>query len=114
MRLIDLLPSVNLEGEVLNADVVVAVSATVGWTQAETAVTDGSWPRQVDDLLRAPVGRIPDLLDPSERPEQVEVEGERALNVGDREIDVMYWRWHRPRSISRGGASPPPLRGSSA
>jgi hypothetical protein len=83
VRLINLLPSVDLEGEVLDADVVVAVSATVGWTQAETTVTDCSWARKVDDLLRAPVGRIPDLLDPSERPEQVEVEGKRPLNVGD-------------------------------
>ena len=37
MRLINLLPPVNLEGEVLHADVEVAVGATVGLTQAETA-----------------------------------------------------------------------------
>ena len=42
VRLIDLLASVNLEGEVLDADVVVAVGATVGWTQAETTITDCS------------------------------------------------------------------------
>ena len=71
MRLINILPSVNLEREVLDADVVVAVGATVGWTQAETTVTDCSWSRKVDDFLRTSVGRIPDLLDPSERPEQV-------------------------------------------
>jgi hypothetical protein len=89
MRLINLLPSVNLEGEVLDADVVVAVGTTVGWTQAETTVTDCSWSRKVDDLLRTSVGGIPDLLDPAERPEQVEIEGEGPLNVGDGQIDVM-------------------------
>jgi hypothetical protein len=36
VRLINLLSSVNLEGEVLDADVVVTVGATVGWTQADT------------------------------------------------------------------------------
>ena len=92
MRLINLVSALDLEGEMLDADVVVAVGATVGWTQAETTVTDRSWSRKVHDLLRAPVGRIPDLLGPSERPEQVEVEGERPLNVGDREIDVVYSR----------------------
>jgi hypothetical protein len=44
---------------------------------------------KVDDLLRASVRRIPDLLGPSERPEQVEIEGQRPLNVGDRQIDVV-------------------------
>lgn len=89
MSLINLLSSVNLEGEVLDADVVVAVRATVGWTQTDTPVTTGSLSHKVDDLLRASVRRIPDLLGPSERPEQVEIEGERPLNVGDRKIDVV-------------------------
>ena len=52
VRLVDLLASVNLEGEVLDADVVVPVGATVGWTQAKTTITDFS-SREVDDLLRA-------------------------------------------------------------
>jgi hypothetical protein len=93
VRLVDLLTSVNLEGEVLDADAVVPVDATVGCTQAKTTITDFS-AREVDDLLRSSVGRIPDLLGPSERSEQVEIEGERSLNIGDRKIDVMYsWRW---------------------
>ena len=75
VRLVNLLASVNLEGEVLNADVVVPVGSTVGWTQAKTTITDFS-SREVDDLLRASVGRIPDRLGPSERSEQVEIEGE--------------------------------------
>ena len=102
MRLINLLPSVNLEGEVLDADVVVAVSATVGWTQAETTVTDCSWSRKVDDFLRTSVGRIPDLFDPPERAEQVEIEGEGPLNVGDGQIEVMdSSRWHRAAQSMR-------------
>jgi hypothetical protein len=93
VRLINLLPSVNLEGEVLDADVVVAMAATVGWTQADTV--KGSLSHKVDDLLRASVGRIPPLLGPSERPEQIEIEGKRPLNVSDRKIDVVYSsRWH--------------------
>ena len=75
MRLVNLLASVNLEREVLDADVVIAVGATVGRTQADTTITDFST-REVDDLLRASVGRIPDRLGPSERSEQVEIEGE--------------------------------------
>jgi hypothetical protein len=51
VRLINLLSSVNLEGEVLDADVVVAVGAAVGWTQADTV--KGSLPDKGDDLLRA-------------------------------------------------------------
>src|SRR5438093_1553693 len=74
VRLLNLLPSVNLEGEVLDADVVIAVGATVGWTQAEAPAT-GSFPHKVDDLFRASVGRIPDLFGPSEGHEQVAVEG---------------------------------------
>ena len=89
MRLINVFLSVNLEGEVLDADVVVAVGATVGWTQAETTVTDASLSHKIDDVLRASVGRIPDLLGPSERPEQVAIEGKRPLNVGDGKIDVV-------------------------
>jgi hypothetical protein len=76
------------------------VGATVGWTQADTTITDFS-SREVDDLLRASVGRIPDRLGPSERSEQVEIEGERSLDVGDRKIDVMY-SWRRHRSVQLG------------
>jgi hypothetical protein len=95
VSLINLLSSVNLEGEVLDADVVVAVSATVGWTQAETTVMECSLSRKVDDLLGASVGRIPDLLGPAERAEQIEIKSERPLNVGDGKIDVVYSsRWH--------------------
>src|SRR5512143_3604053 len=105
VRFINVLSSVNLEGDVLDADVVVAVGAAVGWTQAETTVTDFS-SHEVDDLLRASVGRIPDPLRPSERPEQVEIEGERPLNVGDGELDVMdALGWHD----SRGGCVRPTL-----
>jgi len=54
---------------------------------------------EVDDLLRASVGRIPPLLGPSERLEQVEIEAERPLNVSDRKIDVVYSsRWKGPFS----------------
>jgi hypothetical protein len=89
VRFINVLLSVNLAGDVLDADVVVAVGAAVGWTQAKTTVTDFS-SHEIDDLLRASVGRIPDPLRPSERPEQVEIEGERPLNVGHGEIDVKF------------------------
>jgi hypothetical protein len=109
VRLVNLLSSVNLEGEVLDADVVVAVSSTVGWTQPDTTITR-FLSHEVDDLLRAPVGRIPDLLGPSERPEQLEVEGKRPLNVGDRKIDVMDSSSRRresfqPRCLSRSPAA---------
>jgi hypothetical protein len=99
---IDLLASVHLEGEVLDANAVVAVGATVGWTQAETTLTDGSLSHKVDDFLSTSVGRKPDLFDTRQRPEQVAVEGERPLNVGHGKIDMVYpWRRHRPAGLAR-------------
>ncbi len=101
MCLVNFLWSVDLEGDVLNADVVVAVGATVCWTQADTTVAD-VFAHEVDDVLRASVGRIPDLLGPSERPEKVAIEGERPLNVRDGEINVVNAAcWHQSSQGSR-------------
>ena len=76
MRFINLLWPVNLDCEVLDANAVVAMGGTVGWAQADPAEVlqvrvglAGLLSHEVDDLLRASVGRIPDLLGPSERSE---------------------------------------------
>src|SRR4029079_3965333 len=44
---------------------------------------------EVDHLLGPPVGRVPPGDPPAQRAEQVEVERERPLDVGDREIEVV-------------------------
>ena len=44
---------------------------------------------KVDNLLRSPVARHPDVLLEAKRPEKLEVEGERALDVPDAEIARM-------------------------
>ena len=53
-----LLPSVDVEGEVLDADVVVLVSTAVRLPEPQVPVADA----EVDDLLIAPVGRIAHFL----------------------------------------------------
>jgi hypothetical protein len=75
----------------LHADVVVAVLAAVGLAETEVLVAEG----EVDDLLGAAVaGEPPRLLHP-EGTEQPQIEGERALDVTHREIDVMNRDAHR-------------------
>ena len=46
-------------------------------------------PAEVDDLLGSPVARKPRFLTKAERPEDREIEGERPLDVANREVDVM-------------------------
>ncbi len=86
MRLVDLLARVDDEREVLDADLVVAMRAAVGGSEAEgLAAADA----EVDDLLGAAIRREPEQLLDAERTEDGEVERERALDVGDGEVDVV-------------------------
>jgi hypothetical protein len=62
------------------------------------------------NLLGSSVARIPNTLFPAKWGEQVEIEGEGPLNVGDSQIDVMdSSRWHRSTQSIRTGVKPPEL-----
>jgi hypothetical protein len=101
MRLVDLLARVDDEREVLDADVVVAMRAAVGGPEAEgLAAADA----EVDDLLGAAIRREAEQLLDAERTEDGEVERERALDVGDGEVDVVD-PVDRQRSPSSVGAT---------
>jgi hypothetical protein len=75
----------------LHADVVVAVLAAVGLAETEVLVTEG----EVDDLLGAAVGGEASCLLHPEGTQQAQIEGERALDVTHRDIDVMNRDAHR-------------------
>ena len=66
-------------------DFVVAVLARIRLPQPELLVR----PAEVDDLLGSPVARKPRFLTKAERAEDREIEGERPLNVANRQVDVM-------------------------
>jgi hypothetical protein len=70
---------------VLDTHVVVAVSSAVGLPKAEKLLAHA----QVDDLLRPAIARIAAVHRRAERAEHGEVERRRALDVADREIDVV-------------------------
>jgi hypothetical protein len=81
------IPALDLEGEMLDTDVVVTVGAAVGRAQPNpSAVVRVD---QVDDLLGAAIGGIAELLGQPERPQKVEVEGQRSVDIGNGEVDVM-------------------------
>ena len=72
MGCVHLIPALDLEGKVLDADVVVGVGAAVGLAQpSRSAIV---LVNQVDDLLGAAVGGKADLLRQPERPQKIEVE----------------------------------------
>jgi len=83
--LVHLLPRADEDREVLQADAVVAVLATVRRPQPELRYAD----TQVDNLLATAVARIARSLREPERAEHATVELERALDVADRKIDVV-------------------------
>lgn len=115
MRLVNLLPSVNLEGEVLDSHPVVAMRAAIRPADSEhRGVRAGSScpclrVLEIHDLLGSSVARIPDTLFPAEWAEEVEIEGEGSLDVGDGQVDVMdSSRGQRPaQSIRTGGPAKP-------
>ena len=88
VRVIDLAPMIHLEGEMFDADVVVAMSTAVGRPEPEHRAR--SRVLEVHHLLGSTVAWVADALGPPELPEQIEVERERAFDVGDRKIDVVY------------------------
>jgi hypothetical protein len=95
---VDLISPVDLEGEMLDSDLVIMVGSAVGGSNSEHRAAPRVF--EVHDLFRTSISRIPDYLDPTQRPEQVEIEAERALNVGDGKVDVVYSsRWHDPAAL---------------
>jgi hypothetical protein len=61
------------------------VLTSVGRSQAKILLAEA----KVDDLLRAAVTRDTEVLLEAERPEDLQVEGERAADVTDTEVDVL-------------------------
>src|SRR3954451_11369653 len=88
---IHVLALLDVEGQVLHTDAVVAVLAGVGRAEPEVLVAEP----EVDDLLGPAVGREPPRLPHPERAEQRHVERERSLDVTHREIDVVNRDTHR-------------------
>ena len=84
---VHVIPAFDLKGEMLDTDVVVAVGAAIGRAQPNPSAVVRV--NQVDDLLGAAVGGIANRLGQPERPQQVEVERQRRVDVGNGEIDVM-------------------------
>lgn len=67
----------------------VAIDGQAGRRRGSLAETDGrAGPVEIVDRLATLARRLGDTV-PAERPEQRPVERERALEVGDDEIDVM-------------------------
>ena len=84
---VHVIPALDLEGEVLDSDVVVGVGAAVGRAQPNPSAV--VCVNQLDDLLGAAVGRIADLLGQPERSQKIEVERQRCVDVGNGEVDVV-------------------------
>jgi hypothetical protein len=82
---VDLLPSFDLEGEVLDPHVVVDVPTAVRRSKPKVLLAEA----KVDDLLRAAITRDAEILLEAQRPEDPEVEGEGAADVTDSEVDVL-------------------------
>jgi hypothetical protein len=82
---VDLLTAFDLEGEVLDPYVVVGVLTAVCRAKPKVLLAE----TKVDDLLRAAVTRDAEVLLEAERPEDPEVEGERAADVTNAEVDVL-------------------------
>ena len=85
VRVVDLVAAIDLDGDVLDADAVVLMPSAVRRAYAE----GGAAVTEVDDLLGAPVGRVADVLRPPERPQQLEIERDRLLDVAD--AMSMWW-----------------------
>jgi hypothetical protein len=84
---IDLGSRVDFERQVLDPDFVIAVGATV--SRAETEHRAPRRLLEIDDLLRAAIGRLANLLSPAEWAEEEQVEPQRSLYIGDRKVNVV-------------------------
>ena len=82
---VDLLAGVDLEGDVLDADLVVAVGAAIRRPDPDPRVPE----LEVDDLLGPSVGVEPRVLAEAERAEDGVVEGQRSIDVGDGQVHVL-------------------------
>jgi hypothetical protein len=82
---VDLVARVDLERDVLDADVVVAVVAAIGRSQPEVLLAE----LEVDDFFGAAVSLLADVFFQPERCQELRIESQRALDVADAEIDVL-------------------------
>jgi len=95
---VDLLAGFNLEGEVLDPDLVLVVLAGVRRAEPKVLLAEA----KVNNLLRAAVARDADVLLEAERPKNLKVESEGAPDVADAEIDVLDpARWNSSACASR-------------
>ena len=88
VRLVDLISLLDLEGEVLYPNLVVAESATVGRPDSEHRAC--ARVPQIHDFLGPAVGRVLIARKPSKRAEEIQIEGQGPLDVTDGEINVVY------------------------
>jgi hypothetical protein len=91
---VDLARVVDREREVLDPYLAAVVFAAVSLSEAQSGlrlrprnmlVTEA----EVDDILRSPIRPKPALHRESDWPKHAEVEGEGAVAIGDREVDVV-------------------------
>src|ERR1700733_1967672 len=87
VRSVHLGPRIDVEGEVLQADLVVAGTSAVGGAQPEVLVLLPD--AEIDHLLRAAVGGEPLPLTQSERSEYGQIERQRSLHIADGEVDML-------------------------
>lgn len=88
VRLVHLTSLIDLEGEVLYPNLVITVSAAVGWPDPEHRAC-ARFP-QIHNFLGPSVGRVLIARKPSKRAEEIEAEGQRPFDVTDGEINVVY------------------------
>ncbi len=87
VRSVNLSPSIDVEGEVLKADLVVPVTSAISGSQPQVLL---ALPKaEIDHLLGAAVRGEPFPLTQSQRPEHRQVESQRAFHVANRKVNVM-------------------------
>jgi hypothetical protein len=85
VRGVDLFARVDVERQVLDANVVVVVLPAVRRPEAQQGVAEA----EVDDLFGAAVTRVALELLEARRPEHGEIEGKRPLDIAHGEINVV-------------------------
>jgi hypothetical protein len=104
---IDFARIVDCEGEVLDPYFEVVVFAAVGLPEAQSGLGLGTrnmslTEAEVDDILGSPISPKPALHREADRTKHAEVEGEGAVNISDREVDVVKASYsHSASSVAR-------------
>ena len=94
MGVVDFARAVDREGEVFDPHFEVLVFAAVGLPEAQSGLGLGTrnmflTEAEVDDILGSPVGPKPALHREADWTKHAQVEGEGAVKITDREVDVV-------------------------